>query len=128
MALRVKNIQQGFVDATGFHPIRSSADYDDERTGDNYEPRPRKRATKKRKPATKKRATKKAAKRKVTAKRKPARKANPALKKRKTTAKRKRVSNPLPIGLNWTKAYIRRNEDGDLQALLPLPHLTKKRK
>jgi hypothetical protein len=26
----------GFVDATGFHPIRSSSDYDPDRAGDDY--------------------------------------------------------------------------------------------
>jgi hypothetical protein len=36
MAMRVKNIAAGFYDATGFHPIRSSADYDPDRAGDDY--------------------------------------------------------------------------------------------
>jgi hypothetical protein len=39
MAMRVKNIAAGFVDSTGFHPIRSSADYDPDRAGDDYSQR-----------------------------------------------------------------------------------------
>lgn len=31
-----KNVAQGFYDGTGFHPIRSSRDYDPERAGDEY--------------------------------------------------------------------------------------------
>lgn len=97
MALRVKNIQQGFVDATGFHPIRSSSDYDTKRSGEVK--KKRKAATKKRKAksttATKRRkatsrpATKRAKKtkyqtaaykRRVSVKRAPARrKRNPGL-------------------------------------------------
>jgi hypothetical protein len=33
---RVKNVERGFYDATGFHPIRSSRDYDPDRAGDEY--------------------------------------------------------------------------------------------
>jgi hypothetical protein len=40
MAMRVKNISAGFVDATGFHPIRSASDYDADRAGDDYSARP----------------------------------------------------------------------------------------
>jgi len=35
-ARRVKNVERGFYDATGFHPIRSSRDYDPDRAGDEY--------------------------------------------------------------------------------------------
>ena len=34
---RVKNIAAGFVDTTGFHPIRSSPDYDPDRLFDDTE-------------------------------------------------------------------------------------------
>lgn len=36
MALRVKNIAAGFYDASGWHPIRRSPDYDADRAGDDY--------------------------------------------------------------------------------------------
>lgn len=35
-AKRRRNIAQGYYDATGFHPIRSSSDYDPDRAGDDY--------------------------------------------------------------------------------------------
>lgn len=73
MALRVKNIQQGFVDATGFHPIRSSSDYDSGRTGE----------TKKRK--TKAKATTKRRKVKATTKRRKVTSSRPAVKRAKKT-------------------------------------------
>ena len=47
MTMRVKNIAAGFYDAGGFHPIRSSADYDPDRAGDEYSQRPTKRRKKK---------------------------------------------------------------------------------
>ena len=56
MAMRIKNIQQGYVDATGFHPIRASTDYDEGRVS-QYRP--------KAKPKAKKKAVKKAAKKAV---------------------------------------------------------------
>lgn len=36
----VENISMGFYDATGFHPIRASYDYDEDRVGEDYRPRP----------------------------------------------------------------------------------------
>lgn len=45
MAMRVKNIAMGFTDSSGFHPVRSSADYD--RAGDDYSQRPAARRKKK---------------------------------------------------------------------------------
>lgn len=33
---RVMNVAQGFYDATGFHPIRASSDYDSDAAGDEY--------------------------------------------------------------------------------------------
>ena len=35
-ARRVKNVERGFYNATGFHPLRSSKDYDPDRAGDEY--------------------------------------------------------------------------------------------
>jgi len=32
----IPNVGEGFYDATGFHPIRKSWDYDPERAGDEY--------------------------------------------------------------------------------------------
>ena len=31
-----RNVAEGFYDATGFHPIRKSRDYDPDRAGDEY--------------------------------------------------------------------------------------------
>lgn len=42
--VRRRNVAQGYYDATGFHPIRSSWDYDPDCAGDEYESRPKKRA------------------------------------------------------------------------------------
>ena len=50
---RLLNISQGFYDASGFHPIRSSSDYDPDRAGDEYSDTGRR---KKRKPAKKAKA------------------------------------------------------------------------
>ncbi len=46
---RRRNIERGFYSATGFHPLRSSRDYDPDRAGDDYSQRsaPRKRKAKK---------------------------------------------------------------------------------
>ena len=84
MPIRVRNISQGFIDATGFHPIRSAKDYDTSRSGEpkKYKKHPKKRATKK--------ATKKAAK-----------------KGRKKVAKKR---NPIPG--KWTTAKVRRTKAG----------------
>jgi len=56
-----RNIAQGFYDATGFHPIRSSSDYDPDRAGDDYSQttRKRKKPAKKKAAAKKKKSTKK---------------------------------------------------------------------
>jgi hypothetical protein len=35
-ARRVKNVERGFYNSTGFHPLRSSKDYDPDRAGDEY--------------------------------------------------------------------------------------------
>lgn len=57
-----RNVQAGFYDATGFHPLRASSDYDPDRAGDDYESKSdnksvkRRTATKKSKTKTKKRA------------------------------------------------------------------------
>jgi hypothetical protein len=45
--MRVKNIQAGYVDSQGFHPIRSSVDYDPDRAGDYYSQKPKKKAKRK---------------------------------------------------------------------------------
>ena len=58
---KVRNIAQGFYDATGFHPIRSSGDYDSGRLFDDTEGSrgTSKKAKKRKKPvAKKKKATK----------------------------------------------------------------------
>jgi hypothetical protein len=56
LANRRRNIAQGFYDATGFHPIRASADYDPDRLFDpEYEPTGRSRRRKKKPKAKAKR-------------------------------------------------------------------------
>lgn len=58
MPLKVKNVEQGYVDSRGvFHPIRASSDYDEGRV---YKPKP------KAKKRAKKRAVKKAVKKTAT--------------------------------------------------------------
>lgn len=52
-ARRRRNVQQGFWDATGFHPIRASADYDSSRLFDDEEGSYR--ARRKKKPKAKRR-------------------------------------------------------------------------
>ncbi len=49
---RRRNISQGFVDATGFHPIRSAADYDPERVSERLKARKPAKKTKKAKKST----------------------------------------------------------------------------
>ena len=50
-SLRKRNVAMGFYDATGFHPLRSSPDYDPDRAGDDYSDTPKR----KRKAKTKRR-------------------------------------------------------------------------
>lgn len=88
MPLRVKNISQGFVDATGFYPIRSAEDYRPGRAGEWTKTTPR--AVKMRKA---KRAKGKAKKHS------PARKHN-------------------PLSTKWTHARVRRTANGDVQVML----------
>lgn len=108
MAMRVKNIAAGFYDATGFHPIRSSSDYDADRAGDDYSERRRKPAAKRKKKATGRKA-------------KPKAKAH-----RKRTAKavgRKR--NPIPV--KWATAKVRK-VGSDIQVMLfPKGRVAKRR-
>lgn len=45
-----RNIAAGYYDSTGFHPIRSSPDYDPDRAGDDYsdtKPKKKKKGVKK---------------------------------------------------------------------------------
>lgn len=112
MPLRVKNIAAGFTDATGFHPIRRSPDYDADRAGDDYGAakdatglkyrRGRKPVTKarKRKPATKARTKRKAAP------------------KRKRTATLSKARRKNPISTQWSTAKVRRTPGGDIQVML----------
>ena len=92
MAIRVRNISQGYMSPTGFHPIRSAADYDPSRAGEVK--KKAKKATRKRKAV--KKATKKA--KKAT----------------KKTAKKKN-----PITTQWKTAKVRRTKSGLIQLLLP---------
>ena len=105
MAMRVKNIAAGFYNATGFHPIRSSADYDPDRAGDSYS---QKTAPRRRKKAVAKRKRK------------------PAARKRKPAARRgafptniqpdtMRKHNPIPT--KWVAANVKR-AGNDIQVML----------
>ena len=89
MAMRVKNVQEGFIDGQGaFHPIRASSDYSAKRAGESHKKKATKRrtktTTKRKKPVTKRRATKRIVK--------------------KATGARKR--NPIPA--NWVPARVRK--------------------
>lgn len=107
MAMRVKNIAAGFYNATGFHPIRSSEDYDPDRAGDSY--------SQKSKPAPRRR-------KKAVAKRKH----KPAARKRKPAVRRgafptniqpdtMRKHNPIPT--SWVAANVKR-VGNDIQVML----------
>lgn len=102
MALRVKNIAQGFYDASGFHPIRSSPDYDptrlDEPERGRYGTAPKRRKKGKGYGSHKKWAAPKSR----------------AKSRRKTKAKRKK--NPIPT--KWTTAKVKRTSSGDVQVML----------
>ena len=105
MAMRVKNVAAGFYDAHGFHPIRSSADYDPDRAGDEYS-QPKPGAKRKKKPTGRKPkpGARKHAKR------------SPAVRRVASTLRalgRKR--NPIPV--KWTTAKVRRSGN-DVQVLL----------
>lgn len=105
MAMRVKNIAAGFYNATGFHPIRSSADYDPDRAGDEYSQR-------RPKAKRKKRATGR--------KPKPKAKAH-----RRRTAKVGRKRNPIPV--KWATAKVRK-VGNDVQVMLfPKKRVAKRR-
>jgi len=116
MPIRVKNVAQGFYNATGFHPVRSSWDYDPDRAGDMHSEggrkrkkaraKPKKRAAAKRKPAAKKRVVRRTVKR--TVKR--------AVKR--TSAKRKLSRSRNPIPATFTSAKVRRLPSGDIQVLI----------
>ena len=116
MALRVKNVAAGYVDASGFHPIRSSSDYDpkklkDEKRKKSETARKKKiggwkvsgnakyqgytNAPAKKKAAPKKRATKKTATKKSVAKK----------------------ANPLPVG-KWKSAKVMRTKSGDVKVMI----------
>lgn len=101
MGLRVKNVAAGFVDATGFHPIRRSQDYDPERAGDDY-------GSAKDDAGLKYRMVTRGGKRV----RVPAGALGPA-KRKKKAASRKR--NPIPT--KWVKAQVKRLGD-DVQVML----------
>lgn len=120
MALRVKNISQGFYDATGFHPIRKSGDYDPDRAGDDYSETGRKRKKRKTKAKAKtgaKRKTKAAKSRRKAAPRKKARKTVGKVARRKTAKKVSRSKNPIPLG-RWTRSKVKRTPSGDIKVLL----------
>jgi hypothetical protein len=113
--MRVKNIAAGFYDAQGFHPIRSSADYDPDRAGDEYSQR-KPRAKRRKKPAGRKPkpGARKHAKR------------SPAVRRVASTLRalgRKR--NPIPV--KWVTAKVRRLGN-DVQVLLfPKGRVAKRR-
>lgn len=107
MALRVKNIAAGFYDATGFHPIRSSSDYDPDRAGDEYSQR-RPKAKRKKKRIGKKPKARKRARRKTASM--PAPGFSPGAHRVES-----RKSNPIPA--KWATAKVRRR-GRDVQVML----------
>lgn len=101
MPLRVKNVAAGFYDATGFHSVRSSPDYDPDRAGDDYSQRRWHPAAKRKKKPS-------------------GRKPKPgAHRKRGASAKRRAtVRKHNPISTKWTTARVRRTGRGDVQVML----------
>jgi hypothetical protein len=129
MALRVKNVAAGYVDATGFHPIRSSSDYDPSRLSDEkVASREKKRKKKiggwkvtdtaKWQGYSNATSTPTSSGRKKTKKK--AAKKTAAKKTEKKTAAKKRVAvkkNPLPVG-KWKAAKVMRTKSGDVKVML----------
>ena len=111
MALRVKNISEGYVDGKGvFHPIRAAADY-----------KP-KRASEKKKYATGKKAKPSKAKKTVTvahvkAKAKKTLAQIKAMLKPKTRKVATKKANPLPVG-KYIKAKVKRCADGTVKVMI----------
>ena len=103
MAMRVKNIAAGFYDSTGFHPVRSSADYDPDRAGDSYSQR-----------------SPKAKRKKKASGRKPRPKAH-----RARTAKVSRKRNPIPV--KWATAKVRKLGNNIQVMLFPKRKVAKRR-
>lgn len=107
MAMRVKNVAAGFYDATGFHPIRSSGDYDPERAGDEYSERRTK--ARRKKPKAKARW-----------------KRTPAVRRAASTLRalgRKR--NPIPV--EWVTAKVRKLGNDVQVMLFPKGKVAKRR-
>ena len=103
MAMRVKNIAAGFYDSAGFHPVRSSSDYDPDRAGDSYSQR-----------------SPKAKRKKKASGRKPRPKAH-----RARTAKVSRKRNPIPV--KWATAKVRKLGNNIQVMLFPKGKVAKRR-
>jgi hypothetical protein len=97
---RRRNISQGFVDSTGFHPIRSAADYDPGRVSERLKARKRKPAKK----AKKARKTKKA--KKSTARQHSAVRAARKGRKRSSMTRYRASQNP---GINFKRGLTLRS-------------------
>jgi hypothetical protein len=112
MAMRVKNVAAGFYNATGFHPIRSSADYDPDRAGDEYSQRS---APKPRRGKSGKRAAGRKAK--PRARKHVRRKASPmpAPGFSPGAYQAPRTRNPIPV--KWATAKVRK-VGNDIQVML----------
>lgn len=107
MALRVKNISEGFYDATGFHPIRGAKDYRE--AGGKPKHKPGEAAAAKRAKAALKRKHASQVEGHI---RRPSKLSVAELKK-------KLAKNPKGIiPKNWTKAKVKRLPNGDIQVML----------
>jgi hypothetical protein len=115
MAMRVKNVAAGFYDSSGFHPIRSSSDYDPDRAGDQYSQR--RPAAKRKKKATGRKSKPKA--------RKHARRARPTVSRSALAAAFPRKRNPIPV--KWATAKVRKLGN-DIQVMLFPKKAAKRRK
>lgn len=114
MAMRVKNISEGWVDATGFHPIRAASDYKASRAGEKRKYAPGKKAAAKRKAAAEiKTHTRRKAKKSV-AEIKKMLAPKSAAGKRVVKAKNPKAAIPK----SWTKAKVKRLANGDIQLML----------
>lgn len=109
MAMRVKNISEGFVDANGvFHPIRAAGDYKAGRAGEKKKYKPGKKAAAKRKATSQVKTHKRvAAKRSVA-----------DIKKMLGVGKAGGAKkNPLPMN-KWTNVKIKPLANGDVKILI----------
>lgn len=101
MALKVQNVQAGYYDKFGFHPLRASADYSGEGSGGGGVSRLGPKSARTHKPTVMKK-WRKAAQGKITAGIKRAKR------KTKTASRKKNPSLEKLIPTKWIRAKVKR--------------------